>query len=123
METGRILVVDDNTSVLEAVELILGRAGHTVETTTQIFGLPMIVGRFQPDLLLLDFDLPALTGDKLALSLQSLRMAKPCRIVFHSAEADSVLRRAVLETKAAGYIPKGLPKPEFLARVRSYLPP
>ena len=123
MASERILILDDDTAVLAAVELTLQKAGYTVQTTSQVFGLPALVGTFRPDLILLDFDLPALTGDKLAASLQGLRPSKACPVVFHSAESESLLARAARETGAAGFIPKGLPRAEFLARVRGFLSP
>jgi DNA-binding response OmpR family regulator len=119
----RILILDDDAAVLAAVELTLQKAGYTVETTSQVFGLPAIVGKFNPDLILLDFDLPALTGDKLAVSLQGLRPGRACPIVFHSAESEALLARSVRETGAQGYIPKGLPRADFLGRVKGFLKP
>jgi len=118
---ARILMVDDDASVLEAIALALTRAGHDVETTSEVFGLPLRVGQFKPDAILLDYDLPALTGDKLATSLRALRSAQSCKIIFHSAEDEALLADAVQRTGAAGYIPKGLPRSELLRRLRVFL--
>jgi DNA-binding response OmpR family regulator len=118
---ARILVVDDDTSVLEATALALTRTGHEVETTSEVFGLPLRVGSFKPDAILLDYDLPALTGDKLAASLTQLRSARDCKVIFHSAEDEALLAAAVATTGAVGYIPKGLPRSEFLKRLRHFL--
>ena len=121
MPSERILILDDDPVVLSAVELTLQKAGYTVTATSQVFGLPTLVGSVRPDLILIDYDLPALTGDRLAASLQSVQRDKKSAIVFHSAESDVLLARAVRETGAAGFIPKGLPRVEFLARIRSFL--
>jgi two-component system OmpR family response regulator len=118
---AKILIVDDDTSVLEATALALTRAGHQVETTSEVFGLPLRIGSFKPDAILLDYDLPALTGDKLAINLRDLRSAQACKIIFHSAEDEGLLADAVARTGAAGYIPKGLPRAEFLKRLRHFL--
>jgi two-component system, OmpR family, response regulator len=118
---ARILVVDDDTSVLEATALALTRAGHEVETTSDVFGLPLRVGAFKPDAILLDYDLPALTGDKLATNLRALRSAQSCKVIFHSAEDEQLLATTVEKTGAVGYIPKGLPRAELLRRLRHFL--
>ncbi len=118
---ARILIVDDDTSVLEATALALTRSGHEVETTSEVFGLPLRVGTFKPDAILLDYDLPALTGDKLASNLRALRSAQSCKVIFHSAEDEGLLADAVERTGAVGFIPKGLPRAEFLRRLRHFL--
>ncbi len=118
---ARILIVDDNSTVLEATALALTRGGHEVETTSEVFGLPLRVGTMRPDVILLDYDLPALTGDKLATNLRALRSARDCKIIFHSAEDEALLADAVVRTGATGYIPKGLPRAEFLRRLRGFI--
>jgi DNA-binding response OmpR family regulator len=114
-----LLVVDDDPSVLDAVKLVLERAGYDVETTTDVFGLPLRLSKLGVQGILLDVDLPALTGDKLATNILKLRSARDLTIVFHSAEDEDRLRALVASTGVAGYIPKGLPRHEFLARVRA----
>ena len=81
----KILIVDDDPTVLESTALILERAGYCVEKTTDVFGLPLRVGNFRPEMILLDMDLPATRGDTLAKNLRHLRVMSDCRIVFHSA--------------------------------------
>ncbi len=119
MRRIKLLVVDDDPAVLQAVYLLVGRAGYDVETTSDVFGLPLQIGKIAPDGILLDVDLPALTGDRLATHLMKLRTAQELKIVFHSAEDEDKLRRLVRETGVAGYIPKGLSKHEFLTRLEA----
>lgn len=114
----KVLVIDDDANVLEATALTLTRFGYEVETTSDVFGLPLKVGSFRPDIVLLDFDLPAMTGDKLAANLKALRSAKDCKIIFHSGEDEGLLADAAERTGASGYIPKGLPRAEFMRRLK-----
>lgn len=114
-------MVDDNPDVLAAVSLTLERAGYEVETTTDVFGLPLKVGTFKPDVILLDVDLPAISGDKLATNLKKLRSTKDCKIVFHSGEDESLLASLVRQTGADGFIPKGLPKAALLSKLRGFV--
>jgi DNA-binding response OmpR family regulator len=119
----KILVVDDEPLVLDATALALRRAGYTVEVTQDVFCLPLRVGQFRPDAVLLDVDLPAMTGDKLARSLHGLRVMKECKVIFHSARSEAALASAAADGRAAGYIRKGLPRADFLARLRELLEP
>lgn len=116
----KVLVVDDDETVLDATSYILTRAGYDVEATSEGLGLPLKVGKFRPHIILLDVDLPAIDGPRIALTLKGLRSAEECVIIFHSAEPEERLEQAVIDTGAAGYIPKGLRRDEFLSRLRRY---
>jgi DNA-binding response OmpR family regulator len=107
--------------VLAVTTRALERAGYVVDATSDVFGLPIRVGAFNPDLVLLDYNLPALTGDRLAESLRKLRSARNCLVVFHSAEDEGRLAAAVTRTGAAGFVPKGLPRADFLRRLRQFV--
>jgi two-component system OmpR family response regulator len=122
MAPFKILIVDDDPNVLDSTALILERAGYSVEKTTEVFGLPLRVGSFRPQMILLDMDLPATRGDTLAKNLRHLRVMSGCRIVFHSASSEAALAEAVEASGAAGYIPKGLRRQEFLHRLRALIP-
>ena len=121
MTQPKLLVVDDDENVLAALEIVLRKAGYAVETTSDVFGLPLKIGSLKPDAVLLDVDLPATSGDKLAQNLKRVRSTRDTKIIFHSAEDEEKLQRLVETTEALGYIPKGLGKVEFLARLRIFL--
>lgn len=122
MGTGlRILVVDDDPDVLHATSIFLERAGYTVESTTDVFGLPIRVGRFHPNAILLDMELPAMTGDRLAVGLRKLRIMNGCKLIFYSGKSERALAEAVRVTGADGYLVKGTPRGDLLQRLRELL--
>jgi two-component system OmpR family response regulator len=121
MSIFKLLIVDDDQGVLDALTVILTRAGYEVQSTDDVFGLPFFVGQFKPDAILLDVDLPAVTGDKLAKNLLKLRSTRDCKIIFHSAEDEASLHHLADRTGVSGYIPKGLYRTEFLLRLRALL--
>ncbi|NUP08229.1 MAG: response regulator [Polyangiaceae bacterium] len=116
----KVLVVDDDEAVLAATSYMLKRAGYDVDVTSEALGLPLRVGKFRPHIILLDVDLPAIEGPRIAQTLKGLRSAEESIIIFHSAEPEERLQRAVTETGAAGYIPKGLRRDDFLARLARF---
>lgn len=121
MSLGRILIVDDDPLVLESTALALQREGYEVETTSDVFALPLRVGRFRPDAILLDMELPAMKGDRLAKTLRHLRVMIGALVIFYSGASGEALHDAVRATGAAGYIPKGVGRQELLRRLRGFL--
>ena len=63
MSGAKILVVDDDPLVRDAVAQLLERAGFRVETHDSGFGLVMAIRTHRPDLVLLDVSMPGLRGD------------------------------------------------------------
>ncbi|MEK6725779.1 MAG: response regulator [Deltaproteobacteria bacterium] len=100
----KILVVDDDEMLLMATKELLTAEGYDVATHVSGFGVINRITTSRPDIVLLDINMPALSGDNLAkLVLQ--RCDVP--IVFHSSNDEDSLRRAVAECRVKGYICKG----------------
>jgi len=118
---AKLLIVDDDRAVLSALRRVLQLAGFEVEVVSDVIALPLIVGRFRPDLILLDVNFPASDGGRLALSLRKLRATENCKIVFHSGKEEKELAALVEQTGANGYIAKGMETHALLARLRSLL--
>jgi CheY-like chemotaxis protein len=66
---ANILIVDDNSDNLELLTLILEAAGHEVETAADgLKGLEAVTRRI-PDVVLLDVEMPVLSGPEMAFEL------------------------------------------------------
>src|SRR5690606_3539104 len=61
----RVLVVDDDGMYLELVERSLRGFGMDVTTTDSSLGVSNLIRRIEPDVVLLDVNIPALSGDAL----------------------------------------------------------
>ncbi|MGA8810244.1 MAG: response regulator [Thermoanaerobaculia bacterium] len=59
---GRVLVVDDDASIREGMKLLLESVGLDVITHDSMITLPLVMRTFRPDVLVLDIDMPALSG-------------------------------------------------------------
>src|SRR3984957_5479273 len=59
---ANILIVDDDNEIRELLSQILQRNNYTVQQAKDGAALKEIYGRFQPDLVLLDYKLPDATG-------------------------------------------------------------
>ena len=70
-----ILVIDDNAVVLEVTRSTLEHAGFRVVTRDRASGAIAAVLQERPDLVLLDVNMPNMTGDSLADVLSRTRAA------------------------------------------------
>jgi DNA-binding response OmpR family regulator len=123
----RVLVVDDDVDQLMLLERTLNAYGFEVRTHRSSLGVSNLVRNALPDLVLLDVNIPALSGDKV-LALARNQAPPTTRFILYSASDESKLRALALASGADGYISKSV-QGESLARKlisiykKSRLPP
>ena len=114
----KILVVDDETTILETVEHKLRKDGHTVFTSESAEEGMRVYRLVKPDLLLLDVMLPGRSGFDFA---QSVRRDSQVPIIFLTARSAENDRVEGLEMGGDDYIVKPFSLAELAARVKSVL--
>lgn len=101
----RVLIIDsDETPVTKE---LLRQEGYTVDTHQIAFGSVSVINLYQPDLILIDINMPGLAGDKLGYLIKSAGRFRDVPIIFYSSNEEDILRCAVKEYKVKGYITKG----------------
>jgi two-component system KDP operon response regulator KdpE len=113
-----VLVVDDEPQILRAVERALTARGYGVRTATDGRGAVGAVAEREPDLVVLDLNLPHMDG---LTACREIRRASRVPILVLSvrdAEHDKV---AALDLGADDYLTKPFGTEELLARVRALL--
>ncbi|MBI5743374.1 MAG: response regulator [Elusimicrobia bacterium] len=96
---AKILAVDDDLSILEIYKEIFVKAGFEVRTAEDAVSAVTLYQQFQPDLLVLDVDMPAGGGQKVFDRLRNLlQTATP--IVFSTGMPESVQNLAKLANVA-----------------------
>ncbi|MBX3228632.1 MAG: protein kinase [Labilithrix sp.] len=93
--TLRILMIDDSTFVLGVYSQILVKAGFDVRTTTSVREFDDLLARWQPHLVLMDVQMPEVSGDELCRRVKA-RFKATVPVVF-----VSDLPRAQLADRAA----------------------
>jgi len=110
-KTGkRILIIDDDNSHLLTAKGILENEGYTVSTHNQALGSTVIARQLGPDLILLDMNMPGLSGDRLAQIIGRNYQSSKVPILFYSSNDEDSLRKAVEQYSFYGvkdYICKG----------------
>ncbi len=115
-----LLVIDDSEDTRTLVKQVLGKE-HEVLTLDSWVHAAEYIFKHNIDLILLDINMPGLSGDKLAEVLMRSVKSKPLNIVLFSAMDESDLRRKAKEIGAKGYIPKTFDANLLNSRVRRFL--
>jgi PleD family two-component response regulator len=115
---GRVLVVDDEHSIRRAVGRALTARGYDVQLATDGEEALSAAAAFQPDLVVLDLNLPALDGLSVC---RQLRVWSRVPILVLSVREDEADKVAALDLGADDYLTKPFGIDELLARVRALL--
>ena len=111
---ARILVVEDDESIRELVDVILSGAGYEVVTATDGAAALQVVGTTRPDLVLLDMRMPIMDGWEFARQYRA-RPEPHAPIVVLTAARDAAQRAA--EIHADGFLGKPFDMESLLALV------
>jgi two-component system OmpR family response regulator len=115
---SKILVVEDDPNILEALKYNLGREGY--DTLTAVDGAQAIEAARanKPDLIILDIMLPKMSGFEVCRILRK-EMAVP--IIMLTARDDEIDKITGLDLGADDYMTKPFSMRELMARVRAML--
>ncbi len=103
----KIVIIDDDINHLLTTKSILEEEGYEVCIHQGPFGSTNTIREFEPDIILLDINMPGLSGEKLSQLLKENTSIKDIPIFFYSSNDEDSLRKAVRELKVNGYICKG----------------
>ena len=115
---GRILIVEDDTSVRQMLAEYLGTHGYEVEQADHGTAMRETVEKCLPDVVLLDVNLPGEDGFTLA---RFLRERYDVGIIMVTGSAEVADRVAGLEVGADDYVVKPFDLRELRARVKSII--
>lgn len=118
MTAETVLVTDDDIAYRMLLTATLETAGYRVDEAGSGREMEAKLARQQPDLLLLDLNLPDEHG---LVLLRRLRARTALPVIVLSVQADGADRIAGLEMGADDYISKAWPPRELLARVAAVL--
>lgn len=117
--TARILLVEDEVKLARFVELELSSEGYQIGVAHDGMTGLMMARESVPDLVILDWMLPGLTGVEVCRRLRATGNTMP--VIFLTARDEVSDRVAGLDAGADDYVVKPFSIEELLARVRAHL--
>lgn len=118
MSTPTVLVVEDEESFIEALQVGLKREGFRVEVARDGMQALEMFDRVNPDLVLLDVMLPKMSGIDVCRQLRKKTLTPIIMVTAKGAEIDTVVG---LEVGADDYVTKPYRLRELTARMRAVM--
>lgn len=117
-DQARILIVDDDAALRETLADFLSAEGYAIGQSGNVTEARAAIAAAEPDLVLLDINMPG--GDGLTLAAE-LRGRTQLPIIILSGKGSMVDKVVGLEVGADDYVAKPFELRELLARVRAVL--
>jgi len=119
---SRILIVDDKSANVQLLEKMLANEGYrsVIGITDARDAVDLFVS-YQPDLLLLDLNMPHVTGFQVMESLKSIVEGDYLPVLVLTAYRDMETRLEALQAGARDFIAKPFDTVEVLCRIRNLL--
>ncbi len=117
----RILVVEDESAIREMLGFSLVKAGFRFEEAADAEQALVAIASNPPDLVLLDWMLPGMSGVDLARRLRREELTARLPIIMLTARSDENDRVRGLETGADDYVAKPFSPRELIARIQAVL--
>lgn len=116
-----ILVVEDEPAIQELIAVNLEHAGHHVIRARDAEGALGIVRNALPDLMLIDWMLPGMSGVALAKQLRQDERTRGIPIILLTARSEEQDKVVGLEAGADDYVTKPFSPRELIARIKAVL--
>ena len=117
----RVLIVEDEKALAEILEYNFKKEGYVVDTASDgEIALDKIIFK-APDLIILDWMLPKLSGIELCRKVRSTKKVKNIPIIMLTARGEEEDRLKGLEMGADDYVTKPFSINELLARAKAVL--
>jgi len=117
------LYIEDNFSNIELVEQIIASQRLNITLISNIHGMETVqlAIKYQPDLILLDLNLPDIHGYDVLMLLQAEIKTREIPVVVISADAMPLQLAKLLKAGARNYLTKPLDVPAFLQEVDKWV--
>lgn len=117
----KILVIDDNPHILEAVALVLDTEGYEVKTVTKSEGVENEIKNYKPSLILLDLLLSGRNGEEITKVLKLDPTTKNIPVIIISAHPTA--EKTAKDAGADGFIAKPFDISELLDKIEALITP
>ena len=119
MKRPRILIVEDEPSIVLSLEFLLQREGYETATAGDGEEALALMRQLRPDAVLLDIMLPRRNGYEVCQAIKADPELRAIPVIMVSARGQEVEVRKGLELGAAAYVTKPFGNAEILEAVRA----
>ena len=116
-----ILVVDDEQSMREFLEIFLRREGFEVATAGDVEAAVLAIDGDDFDLVITDINMPIMDGLKLVKHIRKNEVHKDVPVIVITTEGSSEDRARAMALGASAYITKPIQAPQVIAQVKELL--
>jgi two-component system cell cycle response regulator DivK len=120
---AKVLVVEDNVANMKLATFLLQSVGHTVLSATNAEAGLALARDEQPDLILMDIQLPGMDGLEATALLKADDATRAIPVIALTALAMKGDEERIREAGCDGYIAKPMRYQEFLATIAAQLVP
>lgn len=117
----RILVIEDEAAIREMLGYALMKEGYIFEEAGDAETARLVLERRKPDLILMDWMLPGLSGVEYAKRLRSNIETREIPIIMLTAKGEETDKVRALDIGSDDYITKPFSTKELLARIRAVI--
>jgi two-component system phosphate regulon response regulator PhoB len=121
MSSRRVLIVEDEEAIREMVAFALTRAGFEVDEAGDCGGARLRVAERRPDIIILDWMLPEMSGLEYARELKREDTTRDLPIIMLTARAEEEDKLRGFESGVDDYVTKPFSGRELVARINAVL--
>ena len=117
-----VLIVDDSVEIQALLEMWLVAMGHKAIKISDGYNAVQEFTKFRPDLVILDYNLPAASGTQVYQRIRSLAHGTRVPVIFLSATSPAELMFVVPEKDLVRFLSKPLDLKVFSQTIAEMLP-
>lgn len=121
MSQKKVLIVEDESAIREMMKFAFHNSDFTLLEAEDAEQAQVIIFKERPDLILLDWMLPGLSGLGLAQRLKKDKFSQDIPIIMLTARGEENDRIRGLDTGADDYVTKPFSPRELMARIKAVL--
>ncbi|HYQ92848.1 MAG TPA: phosphate regulon transcriptional regulator PhoB [Candidatus Competibacteraceae bacterium] len=121
MNTKRILIIEDEQPIREMICFALENAGFEIQEAADARQAQVMIAEALPNLILLDWMLPGVSGIEYARRLKKEDLTKEIPIIMLTARTEEEDKVQGLESGADDYVTKPFSPRELVARIKAVL--